>query len=261
MIIIRKKYLIILFVISYMFHINYSIAQRNKEIGIDEKLGRILPSDLTFVTSDNDTITLGEIIDKPVLLAPIYYECPGVCNPLQNELAWIIDKLDLIPGKDYKIISMSFNYRESPSLAAKWKKNFLQSMKKKINENDWIFLTGDSINVYSFTDTIGFYFKKNNANQFIHPSVLIAISPERKITRYILGPTFNPFDIKMALIEAKANKTAPTVTKVLEFCYSYDPESKKYTFNLLRIIGIIMLLGIGIFVTILLLRSKPKKME
>ncbi len=257
----RKKFLIILFTISYLYNLNYIIAQSNKEIGIDEKLGRILPPDLTFVTSENDTVTLGELINEPVLLAPVYYECPGLCNPLQSELAWIIDKLDLIPGKDYKIISLSFNYRETPSLAAKWKKNFLQSMKKKINENDWLFLTGDSSNVYSFTDTIGFYFKKNNEGQFIHPSVLIAISPEGKITRYILGPTFNPFDIKMALIEAKANKTAPTVAKVLEFCYSYDPESKKYTFNLLRIVGLIMLSGIGIFIAILLLRNKPKKKE
>lgn len=246
---------------DYFIYFTNSFAQSKSNVGIDEQLGKYLPLELKFVTSNNDTIKLKDIIDKPVLLALVYYECPGLCSPMQNEVAWVIDKMDLVPGVDYKVISLSFDHKENFKTAAKWKKNYLHSMKKKLNENDWIFLTGDSINIYNLTNAIGFYFEKNKEGQIIHPSVLISIAPDGKIVRYILGPTFNPFDIKMALIEAKAGKTRPTVAKVLELCYSYDPEGKKYTFNFLRIIGIIMIFSIGIFISILLLRGKKKNVE
>ncbi|MEG8947276.1 SCO family protein [Rosettibacter firmus] len=251
--------LTILFTISYKNHLSKNITQTNY-VGIDEQLGKKLPLNLSFVTSENDTIQLNKLVDKPILLAFIYYECPGICSPMLHDVAWLIDKIDLELGVDYKIISLSIDSREKPEIANRWKRNYLQLIKKKINKDDWIFLTGDSSNIYKITKEAGYFFEKNKAGQIIHPAVLITLSPDGKIVRYILGPTFNPFDVKMALIEAKAGISRPTVTKVLELCYSYDPEGKKYAFNFLRVSGIIILFFIGIFLLILLLKSK-KKME
>ncbi len=257
---IMRWSLIILFIINYRCYLGSIIAQVDY-VGVDEKLGKNISLDLSFTTSKNDTIKLKDLIDKPTLLALVYYECPGICSPMQQEVAWVIDKMDLVPGIDYKVISLSIDYKEKPELAAKWKKNYLAAMKKQLNDNDWIFLTGDSLNINKIIKEVGYYFEKNKEGQIIHPAVLIAISPKGKIVRYILGPTFNPFDVKMALIEANSGITRPTVAKVLQLCYSYDPEGKKYTFNFLRVSGIIIIIILGIFLLILLLSNKNKKVR
>lgn len=236
-------------------------AQKHVEIGVDEQLGKYIPEDTWFVTSEGDSVDLKSLIDKPVLLALVYYECPGICSPMLNELAWTIDKMDLIPGRDYKIISLSFDHRENSAIAAKWKKNYLKSIKKKIAPANWIFLTGDSINIKKVTDAAGFYYKPTKDNQYVHPATVIALSPDGKITRYLFGVTFNPFDVKMAMLEAKAGKTNPTITKVLQFCYSYNPEGRSYTLNITRIIGVVMLLGIGLFAAVLLFKKRSKTTE
>jgi len=233
-----------------------SLIAQQIEVGIDEKLGEYLPLDLEFVTSDGDSVRIGDVIDRPVLLSFVYYECPGICSPLLNEIAWTIDKIQLEPGADFKAVTLSFDHRETPNVASKWKRNYLQSMKRKINEDDWMFLVGDSSSIQKITKSAGFYFKSSDDGQFIHAGALIAISPDGKITRYIFGNTFNPFDVKMAMIEAKAGKTSPTISKVLQFCYSYDPEGRAYKLNITRIIGVTMLLGLGIFLSVLLFKKK-----
>ncbi len=227
-------------------------------MGIDEKLGNFLPADAEFVTSTGEKIKLGEAIDKPVILAFVYYECPGICNPLLTELAWVVDKVDLEPNEDFKVISLSFDHEETPEIASNWKNNFLTSIKRDFPPESWLFLTGDSVNIRKVTDAAGFYFKPVG-KEFIHAGSLITISPKGKISRYLFGNTFNPFDLKMALIDAQSGKTIPTVAKVLQFCFSYDPEGRGYTLNITRIIGTVMLLAAGIFLLSLLLLSKKRK--
>lgn len=252
----RKSTVTYFFIMYLGLFLNVPFAQKQIEVGIDEKLGNYLSMDTEFINSEGDTVILGKIIDKPVLLAFVYYECPGICSPLLNELAWTIDKIQLEPGADFKIITLSFDHRETVSVAAKWKKNYLHSMKRKIEPEDWVFLVGDSLNINKITQSAGFYFKPSDDGQFIHAGALIAIATDGKITRYIFGTQYNPFDVKMAMIEAKAGKTSPTISKVLEFCYSYDPEGRNYTLNVTRIIGTVMLLGVGISLSVLLFKKK-----
>jgi protein SCO1/2 len=225
------------------------------DVGIDEKLGAILPQDAQFVTSEGDTILLGEIIDTPVLLALVYYECPGICAPMLTDLAWVANKVDLKPGADFKVISLSFDHEETPEVAAKWKTNYLESVGNKFPAEDWLFLTGDSVNIKKVTDAAGFYFKPSR-DEFVHAGSVITVSPESKISRYLFGTKFNPFDVKMALLDADAGKTQPTISKVLQFCFSYDPEGRNYTLNITRIIGSVMLLGVGVFVVFLIRKKK-----
>lgn len=253
---IRITYLI---TIIYLIVLNVLLkADDNRiEIGIDEKLGSFLPGDAVFVTSDMDTVRLGEIIDKPVLLALVYFECSGICSPLLSDLGWVAQKVDLIPNKDFKVIALSFDYHETPEVSSRWKENYLKSLKGDFPSDAWIFLTGDSVNIKMVTDAAGFYFKPNE-EQFVHAGTVIAVSPQRKISRYLFGTTFNPFDIKLALLEAQSGKTNPTISKVLQFCFSYDPEGRTYTLNVTRIAGTIMLLGVGLFLVILLKKRKVK---
>ncbi|PKL81907.1 MAG: SCO family protein [Ignavibacteriae bacterium HGW-Ignavibacteriae-3] len=246
-----KNYVIVfLLVISSVLS-----AQKKIEVGIDEQLGATIPMDLKFRDSGGDTVLLKDLIKKPTLLAFIYYECPGICNPLQTELAWTIDKIQLEPGKDFKVISISFDHTETPAIAAKWKKNYLLTIKRKFDPADWIFLTGDSLSVRTLTEACGFYFKPED-KEFIHAATLVTVTPTGKISRYIFGTQFNPFDVKMALLEAESGKTSPTISKVLQYCFSYDPEGRKYTLNVTRIVGAVMLLGIGLFLGVLLIKKK-----
>lgn len=233
-------------------------AQSEKiDVGIDEQLGEYLPLHLKFQNSNGDTLLLVDVIDGPVLLALVYYECPGICSPLLNELAWSVDKLQMEPIEDFKVITLSFNHRETPAVAANWKRNYLASMKRPFPDDAWLFLTGDSTSIHKLTDKVGFYFIPSEED-FIHAGSVIAVSPKGKISRYLFGTSFNPFDLKMALIDAQAGKTNPTIAKVLQFCFSFDPEGRKYTLNITRIIGSIMLLSAGIFFMVLMIKKKKK---
>jgi len=256
-----KKILLSCFILCGLLVLPAPMHGQNIGVGIDEQLGSYLPMDAEFVKSNGDTVLLKQIIDKPVLLALVYYECPGICSPMLNEVSWAIDKIDLEPGADYKIISLSFDPRENSQTSAKWKKNYFYSIKRKISEDDWIFLTGNIDNIKKVTDAVGFKYIPSPDSQYIHAATLIAVSPEGKISRYIFGVQYNPFDLKMALIDAKAGKTNPTIAKVLQFCYSYDPEGRKYELNITRIIGVIMLLAVGIFAVILVFKKKKTNMS
>ena len=233
-------------------------AQEEIEIGIDEQLGAKIPADATFLTAAGDTVKLGDVLTKPTLLSLVYYECPGICSPLTNELAWAVERLDLAPGEDFQIVSLSFDPRETPKIASRWKKNYLQSMRREFHPQDWLFLTSDSANIAKVTEAIGFRYKMAPDSNYVHPGVLVAVSPNQKISRYIFGSDYNQFDLKMALLDAEAGKTQPTIAKVLQFCFSYDPQGRTYSLNITRIVGIVMLLTLGLIVATVTLK-KPKK--
>ena len=233
-------------------------SQEHVEIGIDEKLGKILPMKTLFQNSKGDTVSLGEVINKPVLLAFVYYECPGICNNTLTELAWVVDRVDLTPGEDFEVLCISIDHEENSKIAANSKKNYLASLQRKFPENAWTFLVGDSGSVIDVTKTAGFYYKKYG-EEYRHPGGLITISPKGKISRYIFGSQFNQFDVKMALLDAEAGKTNPTVAKMLQFCFSYDPEGRGYSLNITRIVGTFMLLCVFGFLVFLIRKRKNKK--
>jgi protein SCO1/2 len=243
-----------------IFIVNPFHAENKIKVGIDEKLGSTLPLEMKFQTSEGKTVALKDLITKPTIIALVYYECPSICSPMQSELAWTLDKIKLEPGKDFHVISFSFDSHETPEIAAKWKRSYLKTIKRNFNPEDWTFLTGDSVSIKTVTDVCGFYFKPAEKD-FVHAATVIAISPEGKICRYMFGTEFNPFDMKMALLEAGAGKTNPTISKMLKMCYSYDPAARQYTLNVTRIIGSFTLVCVAIFMTVLLFKKKKVKNE
>ena len=257
--IFRKEIFIALLGISILFASNV-YSETKIKVGIDEQLGHYIPLDMKFQTSEGKTVALKDLINKPTILALVYYECPGLCSPMQSELAWTVDRIQLEPGKDFQVISLSFDPKENPQIAARWKRGYLQTIKRKFDPSDWDFLTGDSASIKAVTDSCGFYYRPADKD-FVHAATVIAISPDGKICRYLYGIDFNPFDMKMALLEAGAGKTNPTITKVLRLCFSYDPSGHKYSLDVTRITGAVIVLGAGIFLSVLVFKKKKNKDE
>ena len=151
----------------------------------------------------------------------------------------VISKSDLILGKDYQVITISFNFRDTPEKAKEKKKRFTERYAKGKSDG-WIFLTTDSTTIFKITHSTGFITKAVGLD-FVHPSAIIAISPTGKITRYLYGITFQPIDFKMAIIEANKEQPRPSIQKVLLLCYSYDPQGQRYTLDVLKVAGILIL--------------------
>jgi len=226
------------------------------EIGIIEHLDEYIPDDLTFTGTDNQAYNLKQLIDKPTVLMFVYYRCPGICSPLMTSMAEIITKTDLVLGKDFQVITISFDQREGTDLAIKKRDNYLNLIEKEVDQEGWKFYTGDSANITKVTNAVGFKFKRAG-NDFLHSATLIMVSPDGKITRYLQGTYFLPFEFKMAIVETSKGKSGPTIFKILQFCYSYDPVGQQYMLNITKMAGV-LILGIGVIVFLILV-LKPRK--
>jgi len=245
--------------IAFLLLFTFSMKAED-ELGIYEHLDQFIPSDLVFVTENYDTINLLAQIDKPTVIVPVYYECPGLCSPLLEGVADVISKATIEIGKDYQVFTISFNPAEKTKLAKEKKETYLKLVKNKTGdlENGWLFHTGDSTNISNLLNSLGYKIKKEGKD-WIHPGAIIVLSPNGKITRYLHGTYFLPFDLKMAVVEASHGKSGPTINKMLKFCFSYDAEGKKYVFNITKVSGsLIILAALGFFFS-LIFKSKKNK--
>ncbi len=230
------------------------------EIGIVEKLGQTIPMELKFCNEKSDTVTIGSLITRPTILSFVYFDCPGLCSPLQDGIADVVSKTELVLGKDYDIITISFNTKDTPEKAVEKKKNFVQKIQES-QRGSWTYLTGELPNIQKITESVGFRYKPTGVD-FAHPSTLIILSPKGKITRYLYGVTFLPFELKMAIVEAQKGIAQPTGNKILEYCYAYDPQSRTYTLQFTRLLGsfvIILALFLILYLVITAKRKSTKK--
>ena len=231
----------------------------NEQLGVFEHLDEYISDDLVFTDEKYEKVNLRESIDKPTILALVYYECPGICSPLLNGLADAMEKTDITLGEDYQVYTVSFSPSEKPPLAGQKKRTYAKLLSHGDTENGWKFFTGDSATIGKLLDEVGFKVKKDGDN-YIHPGTLIMLSPEGKITRYLYGSTyFLPFDIKMAVVEAQEGRSGPTINKVLNYCFSYDPEGKKYVFNVTKVSGTFILILAGGLLFSMIFKRKSNK--
>jgi len=238
-------------------HVEHEQPKDPSIIGIDQKMGQVVPLDLTFTDETGQTVSLRQLIHRPTILALVYLHCPNVCSLLLQNLADALDRLPAEPGKEYTVLSISFDETEKPDLALQKKKTYLKMIQKPFPEDAWIFLTGDKQNIHKLTDAIGFHFKRVGED-FEHPVTLITLAPDGKIIRYMVGVDPLPFDLKMALVEASQGKIGPAITKVVRFCFSYDPKANKLVFNTLKVTGIVTLLLALSFIVFLLFKGKKQ---
>lgn len=262
-----KSFLIILALVlnsgllSAQDYLQKSNFSKEIDIGIIEKLGDTIPIDLLFNNENNEAVSLRGIIKKPTILLFVYFDCPNLCSPLMDGVAEVISRLDLSLGKDYQVITISFNTKDTPEKAREKKINFVQKISKE-NQQYWTYLTGTQENISAITAAAGYKYKPQGLD-FAHPSVIMVLSPAGKITRYLYGLTFLPFDVKMAIIEAEKGIARPTSSKILEYCFAYNPGSKTYTLQVTRIVGILMIfiLAVGAVILIIMTRRKTKNIN
>jgi protein SCO1/2 len=228
------------------------------EVGIVEQLGTTIPMDLKFLNEKGDTVTLRQLIDKPTALSFFYADCPSICGPFQAGISEVISKVDAKLGTDYQVILISFNPLDDPVKVSRTKKNYVQEIPEE-QRGSWHYLTGSQENIATITAAVGYYFKPAGLD-FAHPSALIILSPEGKITRYLFGISFLPFDLKMAIIEAQKGLPRPTINKVLEYCFSYNDTSHSYTLQVTRIVATITILIALVVFLVLVLKKKRKQL-
>jgi len=227
------------------------------EVGVVEHLDRIIPDGLSFRNENNKPVILKELIKHPTILVLIYFDCPGICPQVLASVANMVRKVDMQLGKDYQIITVSFNPLDTPDKALDKKNNFLDRKSRHYGQY-WNYLTGDSINIYTLANAVGFKFIKAG-NDFIHPTCIIILSPEGKITRYLYGTSYLPFDVKMALIEAQKGISRPTINRILDFCFTYDPAGRRYSLAITKIsASIILFIAIIFFISLLLHTSRKR---
>lgn len=232
-------------------------ARAADEVAIDEKLGATVPLDLQLNDETGQKVSLQALIDKPTVLTLNYFRCAGVCTPQLNDLTRTLNQIQLQPGKDFQVITVSFDPADTPEVAANKRTNYFKLMKRPFPPLAWRFLTGDAASTKRLTDAVGFKFKRQG-DTFLHPAALIILSPQGKVTRYMYGITYLPFDLQMALGEAKSGLVRPTISKALGFCYSYDPAGHKYVIDITRIAGSVTLLAAAVFAAVVLFKGKRR---
>lgn len=252
-----KKIICLIFVLFVvLIPKSYTQVDQSEEVRVIEHLGDTIPLDLKFVTDKFDTVTLRQLIDKPTILSFVYFDCPGLCSPLLEGVGDVIRKSDLVLGKDYQVITFSFNFRDTPEKAKEKKKRFVERYSAD-NSDGWIFLTTDSTTIHKITHATGFITKAVGFD-FIHPSAIIAVSPKGKITRYLYGITFLPMDVKLAVAEANEGKARPTIQKIMLMCYSYDVDNQRFGLDVTKIIGTVIAFFLLLFVIIYLVKPRKK---
>lgn len=230
------------------------------EIGITEHLDEYLPKDIYIMGEDSQKVVLTDLIDKPTIINYVYYRCPGICSPLMEGLAEVMDKSDLTPGVDYQVLTISFDPSETIDLGIRKKTNYLNLVQKKEEiAKGWHFFISDSASIALGTHAVGFNYKRTG-NDFLHAASIMIISPDGKITRYLNGVYFLPFEFKMAILEASKGQSGPTINKILQFCYSYDPVGQTYVLNVTKLAGTLILF-IALVIFLFLVFKPKKKME
>jgi len=231
-----------------------------EEVGIEEKLGATIPLDLTLNGEDGKPVTLRQLIDKPTILTLNYFRCAGICTPQLNGVAEVLNRTEAIPGKDFQVLTVSFDERDEPEIAAQKRTNYLGEITRPFPPSAWRFLTGPGATTKALADAVGFKFKPVN-DDFVHAAAIIFISPKGQITRYMYGVTYLPADLQMAAQEAARGEAQPTINKFLKFCFSYDPAGRRYVLNTTTIGATVIILGALIFVFALTRRGRRTKSE
>jgi protein SCO1/2 len=221
-------------------------------VGIDQKLNEQLPLDLVFRNENGEEVKLGSYFGKkPVVLSLVYYQCPMLCNQVLNGMVTAFKVMNFKAGDEFDVVTISFDPRETPALAAAKKKtyvDYLPEAKRGSAANGWHFLTGDEANIKRITDAVGFRYHWDKATeQFAHASGVFVATPQGRLSRYFYGIEYAPRDLRLGLIEAADNKIGSPVDQLLLYCFHYDPATGKYgaaVMNLMRIAGAVTVIGI-----------------
>jgi len=209
-----------------------------QNVGFDPQLNAQIPLDLPFVDENGSNVQLRDYFkQKPVVLAFVYYGCPMLCNQVEQGVVGSLRMLSFTPGRDYEVVFVSFDPRESPDMAAKKKKSALDHFRRPETASGWHFLTGTKESIDAATKAANFrYSFDTKTNLFAHASGIMLLTPDGRISRYFYGVEYPGRDMRLGLVDASAGKIGTPIDRALLFCYQYDPSSATYSASILKII-------------------------
>jgi protein SCO1/2 len=224
-----------------------------KDIGFDQRLGEILPLDITLRDESGADVRLGDFFgERPVVLTLVYYECPMLCTVTLNSLSSALATLSFDIGREFEVVTVSFDPREKAPLAAGKKKAYVSRYGRPGAEKGWHFLTGDREQLARLTAAVGFRYQWDETiRQFAHPSGLVVLTPEGRITRYLYGIEYAPKDLRLGLVEAAERRIGTPLDQAMLFCYRYNPATGRYgllTMRLVRGGAVLTVLALGGFI-------------
>jgi len=223
-----------------------------RDVRIDQKLDQQLPLDLVFRDENGQTVKLGQYFGrKPVVLALVYYDCPMLCTQVLNGMVTSFRVLPFQIGKEFDVVTVSFDPRETSALATTKKNVYVNYLPERMHagaKEGWHFLTGDAASIAQLTDAVGFRYHYDEATkQFAHASAITVTTPEGKLSRYFYGIDYSARDLRLGLIESAQNKIGTPVDQLLLYCYHYDPATGKYgaaVMKIMRIAGVATVIAI-----------------
>ncbi|MBC7742406.1 MAG: SCO family protein [Bdellovibrionaceae bacterium] len=219
-------------------------------VKIEEKLGQTIDLNLKVTNEKGEVVALSSFFHahKPVILSPVYFSCPGLCNFHLNGLTDTLKQVDWTPGNQFEVVAFSFDAREKPEIASKKKDSYLKVYGRPGTSEGWHFVTADQATITALTQQLGFNFKWNEkVQEWSHASAAIVVSPEGKISRYLHGIQFEPRDVKLALNEAANGKVGNIVDSVMLYCFKYDRHQSKYGLQVYRVMQLAGALTVAIF--------------
>lgn len=233
-----------------------AVPPQLKEVGIDQRLHNQVPLCLEFKDESGAVVRLGDYFGgKPVLLTLVYYECPMLCTQILNGVVSCLKPLSFTPGKEFTIVTVSFDPRETPPLAERKKASYLERYGRPESAAGWHFLTGREEEIRRLTDAVGFRYRFDPVTgQYAHASGIMVLTPQGRLSRYFYGIEYAPRDLRLGLIEASSGKIGNPVDQVLLYCYHYDPTTGKYgavVMNIIRAGGLLTFVGIALAIFIL----------
>ena len=230
-------------------------------VGIDQKLDSALPLNLMFKDEAGRDVPLSSFFHsgKPVLLALVYYRCPMLCTQILTGVESSLKVVSFNPGQDFEVVSVSFDPKDTPEIAAAKKQTYLKRYGRPNTQNGWHFLTGDEANIKALTDAVGFHYKYDaKTDQFAHASGIMIVTPDGRLSKYFYGVEYAPRDVRLGLVEASQGKIGNPVDQILLFCYHYDPATGKYgaiAMNMVRFAGAAFVVVCGMFLLVVFRRD------
>jgi protein SCO1 len=235
-----------------------------KNVGIEQKLNEQLPLNLAFRDETGKVVKLGDYFGKkPVILSLVYYRCPMLCGELLSGLEGSLKAMSFDVGKDFDVVTVSFDPKDTPADATGKKASVLKHYQRAGAAEGWHFLTGSQESITALTNAVGFSYDYDaQSGQFAHSTAIMVITPEGKIAQYYYGVEFPPRDLRLGLVQASQNKIGTLADQVLLYCYHYDPQSGKYGAIISHIIqlgGGVTLLSLGTVLIILFRRGSDSE--
>ena len=235
-----------------------------QNVGFDQRLNEQVPLDLPFKDEQGNDVKLGQYFHgKPVIMVLAYYRCPMLCTLVLNGLAQGMLDMNFNVGREFEVVTVSFDPRETPDLAAEKKATYITRYGRPDAAAGWHFLTGKESSIRKLTQAVGFRYRYDPVtDQYAHATGIMVLTPTGKISRYFYDVRYSGRDLRLALVEASANKIGSPVDQVLLFCFHYDPTAGKYSLaiiNMVRLGGVLTVIGLVGMIGLLSLREKRKR--